>query len=37
LVVASGVRVDMNFGKWDWGSDGRVSSIGYRSDNDWAS
>jgi len=28
LVIARGVRVDMNFGNWDWGREGRVSSIG---------
>lgn len=37
LVVARGVRVDINRGKWDWGRDGRVSSMGYRRDRDWAS
>jgi hypothetical protein len=34
FVVVRGVRVDINFRKWEWGSDKRVSSIGYQSNSD---
>lgn len=34
--VVSGVRMVKNLGRWAWESDGRLSSIGYTGDKDWA-
>ena len=28
--------MEINFGKWNGGKEGRVSSIGYMSESDWA-
>ena len=35
-VDARKVKVNINFGKWEEGRDGRLSSIGYISDSDCA-
>ena len=34
--VVRGVRMMRNFGRWAWESEGRVSSIRYMSDEDYA-
>lgn len=36
LVDARGVKVDIYLGKWEESKEGRVSSIGYISDGDYA-